>query len=75
MLVGAVEPIAEIGGRLVGRFSVERHHRRRHAGNPRNDGAPTLFSDPRHLNEVTPPGNDSFTQMSHESIQIWIVEL
>ena len=66
MLVGAAEPIAEIGGRLVGRLTVERHHRRRYARNPRDDGAPTFFRDPCHLNEVTPAGNDSFKTMAHE---------
>jgi hypothetical protein len=75
MLVGAVEPITEIGGRLVGCLSVEGHHRRRYARNSRDDGAPTFFRDPSHLDEVTPAANDSFKMMSHDVMNLACSEL
>jgi hypothetical protein len=66
MLVGAGEPITQVGRRLVRRLSVERHHRGRHAGYPDDTGTPTFFGHPCHLNEVTPAGNYSFKTMPHD---------
>ena len=74
MLVGAGEPIAQVGRRLVGRLAVEGHHRGGDAGDPHNPGAPTFFGDPCHLNEVTTAGNDSFKTMPHDILKFGVDE-
>jgi hypothetical protein len=74
MLVGAGEPIAQVGRRLVRRFAVEGHHRGGDAWYPDDTGAPTLFCDPYHLNEVTTAGNDSFKTMKHDILKFGIDE-
>ena len=66
MLVGAVEPVAQVGRGLVGRFAVEGHHRCRHARNPDDMGAPAFFGDPRHFNDKGSAGNYSFKTMPHD---------
>ena len=74
MLVGAGEPIAQVGRRLVRRFAVEGHHRGGHARYPDDTSAPTLFGHPYHLNEVTTAGNDSFKTMPHNILKFGIDE-
>jgi hypothetical protein len=74
MLVGAREPIAQVGRRLVRRLAVERHHRGGDAGDSHDPGAPTFFGNPYHLNEVTTAGNDSFKTMPHSILEFGIDE-
>ena len=66
VLVGAVEPVAEVGGGFIGRLAVEGHQRRRHARNAHNMGAPAFFGDPRHFDDEGATGNNSLKAMPHE---------
>ena len=66
MLVGAVEPVAEVGCGFVRCFAIERHHRRRDARNAHNMGAPAFLGHPRHFNDERAAGNNSFKAMPHD---------
>ena len=66
MLVCAVEPGAQVRGRLIGRFAVEGHHRGWHARNPDEMGAPAVFGDPCHFNDKGSTGNSSFKAVPHD---------
>ena len=64
--MGAVEPVAEVGGGLVGCLTIERHHGCRHPGNPDNVGAPAFFGDPCHFDDEGSAGNGSFKTVPHD---------
>src|ERR1700674_4247185 len=64
--MGAVEPVRQMGGRLVRRLAVEGHHRGRDAGTPLQLRAPALLLDPRHLDEVAAARTHSFKPMLHD---------
>ena len=66
VLVGAVEPIAEMGCRFVRRLSVEGHHRRRNAGDPHDMRPPAFLGHPRHLDDEGSACNGSFKAMPHD---------
>ena len=70
VLVRAVEPVAQIGCGLVGRLAIEGHHRRRHARNPDDMGAPAFFGDPRHFDDEGSAGNSSFKAVPHDSYEV-----
>jgi hypothetical protein len=66
VLMCAVEPVAEMGCRLVRGLSVEGHHCRWNAGNPDDVCSPALVGYPRHLDDVRTTGNGSFKAMPHD---------
>ena len=66
VLVGAVEPVAEMGCGLVRGLAVEGHHGRRNAGNPDDMRPPALLGHPRHLDDVGMSSNGSFKAMPHD---------
>jgi hypothetical protein len=66
MLVSAVEPVAQVRRCFIGRFTVEGHHRRRHARYPDDMGAPAFFGDPRHFNDEGSTRNSSFETVPHD---------
>ena len=65
MLMRTVEPFAQVRRRFVGRFTVERHHRRRYARYPGDVGSPAFFGDPCHFNDKGSTGNSSFETVPH----------
>ena len=65
MLVGAVEPVAEVSCGFVRRLAVEGHHGRRHAWDPDDMRSPALFGHPRHFDDEVTAGNNSFEAMPH----------
>ena len=69
MLVGAVEPGAQVRGRLIGRFAIEGHHRCRHARYPDDMRAPAFFGDPRHFNDERSTRNSSFETVPHDGYE------
>ncbi len=69
MLVSAVEPVAQVRGRLIGCFAVEGHHRRRHARNPDDMGAPAFVGDPRHFNDEGSTRDGSFETVPHDGYE------
>ncbi len=66
VLVGAVEPVGEMGCRLVRSLSVEGHHCCWNAGNPDDVRPPALVGYPRHLDDVRTTGNGTFKAMPHD---------
>ncbi len=52
-----------------GGLAVEGHHRRRHARNPDDMGAPAFFGDPRHFDDEGSAGNSSFKTVPHDSYE------
>ena len=66
----AVQPLAQLGCRLVRGFAIEGHHRRGHAWNPDDMRAPAFFGDPRHFNDEGPAGNSSFKAVPHDSMYL-----
>jgi hypothetical protein len=65
VLVGPVEPVAQIRCCLVGRLAVEGHHRGWDARNPDEMRTPAFFGDPRHFNDEGSAGNNSFETVVH----------
>ena len=66
MLVGAVEPVAEMRGGFVRRLSVEGHHGRRNTGESHDVRPPALLGHPRHLDDERSASNGSFKTMPHD---------
>ena len=66
MLVSAVEPVAQMRRGFVGCLTIERHHSRRHARNPRDMGSPAFLGYPRHFNDERTSGYDFFKAMLHD---------
>jgi hypothetical protein len=66
VLMGAVEPVAEMSCSLVRGLAVEGHHGRWHARNPEDVCPPTLLGHPRHLDDVRTTSNGSFKAMPHD---------
>jgi hypothetical protein len=65
MLVGAVEPVAQVGCRLIGCLAVEGHHGRWNAGNPDDVRPPALFGYPGDLDHERAARYSSFKTMAH----------
>ena len=66
MLVGAVEPVAQVGCRFIGCLTVKGHHGGWYARNPHNVGAPAFFGHPCHFNDKGTARNNSFNAMLHD---------
>jgi hypothetical protein len=58
-----LEPLGQMLGRIVGCLTIERHHRRRHAGSTPQLGAPTI-SNRRDFDLVHTPANGFFEAMN-----------
>jgi hypothetical protein len=70
VLVGAVEPVAQMGGGFLGSLAVEGHHGCGDAGKPGEMSPPASFGHPRDLNDIGAAGNGSFKPMAHDSFRL-----
>ena len=70
MPVGAVEPVRQVGGRLVGSDAVERHHRGGNSWKFQDVRPPPHFVDLRHLDEIVSAGDDSLETLPHSCDEI-----
>jgi hypothetical protein len=61
--VGTSQPLAQLPGRFVWRWSIEGHQRDRAPGNPDDTGAPTVGRDSGHLDQVGVPADQFFEAM------------
>jgi hypothetical protein len=65
MLVGAVEPVAQVRCRLIRCFAIEGHQGRWNARNPYDVRSPALFGHPGDFNHEEAARNSSFETMAH----------
>ena len=77
VLVGAVEPVAQVGCRLIRCFAIEGHQGRWNAWNPDDVRSPAFFGHPGDFNHEGAARNSSFKTMAHvlsKSRGFWVME-
>src|SRR5262245_14473010 len=69
VLVGAVEPGAEVRSGFVGRLTVEGHHRGGHTRDPDDMGSPAFVRHPRHFDDEGASGDYFFKAVPHDDLR------